>query len=199
VTKVNFDELKSIIEGLLFVAGDQGIDAKTMSQVMELDIELVIDFIHDMMADYKRSARGLQIIELAGFYQITTLPEHAVYFERLAHSPSHSTLSQAALETLAIIAYRQPITRAEIEEIRGVKSEKAIHTLTGKKLIQDIGRAEALGRPILYGTTREFMEYFGLRSLQDLPPIPTTSMDESLEKEVDLLFQKIQQKQYSEE
>jgi segregation and condensation protein B len=191
---VNFDELKGVMEGLLFVAGDQGLDVKTLAQILEQDAELVEDLIHDLQADFKRMQRGLQIIEIAGAFQLTTLAQHAAYFERLAFSPSHSTLSQAALETLAIVAYKQPITRAELEDIRGVKCEKAINTLNGKKLIQEVGRSETTGRPILYGTTKEFMEYFGLKSISELPPIPSVVFDDHVEKEVDLLFQKFQDK-----
>lgn len=189
--KLDFDHLKSVIEGLLFVAGDEGIEAKQLAEILELDTTTVVDLIHDMQADFKRQGRGLTIVEVAQAFQFTTLPEHAPYFERLAYSPTHSTLSQAALETLAIVAYRQPITRAEIEDIRGVKSEKAIATLTGKRLIQEIGRADGPGRPILYGTSREFLEYFGLSSINDLPPAPNFERTEDIENEANLLFSKL--------
>ena len=191
---LNYEEIKSVIEGLLFVCGDEGIEAKTIAELLELDIEHVVDLVLDMQADFKRNGRGLQIIEVAGAFQLTTLPEHAAYFEKLAYSPNHSTLSQAALETLAIIAYKQPITRAEIEDIRGVKCEKAINTLLTKRLIQETGRAETTGRPILYGTTREFMEYFGLKHLEDLPPVPEIVGIDEVEQEADLLFKKLQDK-----
>lgn len=168
--RLNYNKIKSVIEGLLFVAGDEGIDIKQLAAVVELDKEIVEDIINDMLGDYRRGNRGFQIIQIADTYQLTTLPEHAPYFERLATSPSNSTLSQAALETLAIVAYKQPITRADIEEIRGVKSERSISTLVGKGLIKEAGRLDAVGRPILYGTTKEFLEYFGLRNLKELPP-----------------------------
>lgn len=187
---VDTDEIKGVIEGLLFVSGE-GLDAKALADILEMDPTSVTNFVYELQGDLKKASRGLQIIEVAGTFQITTLQKHAPYFEKLASSPTHTSLSQAALETLAIIAYKQPITRAEMEEIRGVKCEKAIYTLTSKKLIHEKGRAEATGRPILYGTTREFLEYFGLGAITDLPPIPAIAVDEAVELEVDLLFQKM--------
>lgn len=166
---MDFQKLKSIIEGLLFLAGDEGLTVKQLCEVLEQRPEIIRDAVGDLRANMAREDRGLQIIEIAGHYQLATLPEHAPYFEKLAYSPSRSSLSQAALETLSIIAYRQPITRVEIEEIRGVKAERALHTLGNKDLIEEVGRAEAIGRPILYGTTKAFLDYFGLASLKDLP------------------------------
>ena len=170
--RMDYNKMKSIIEGLIFVSGDEGIDAKQIASVIDLDVDTVEDIIHDMQGDYKRENRGLQIVQIADSYQLTTLTQHAVYFERLAASPTHSTLSQAALETLAIIAYKQPVIRTDIEEIRGVRSDRAITTLVSKGLVKEVGRMEVVGRPILYGTTKEFLEYFGLKSLKELPPPP---------------------------
>ncbi|MCF6093487.1 SMC-Scp complex subunit ScpB [Microaerobacter geothermalis] len=197
---MDFTRVKSIIEGLLFAVGDEGIELKHLSEILELDKDTVYDLIQDMKGDYKREGRGIQIVETANAFQLTTLPEHAPYFERLVHSPSHSTLSQAALETLAIISYRQPITRAEIEEIRGVKSEKALHTLIHKMLVKEVGRGEGMGRPILYGTTKEFLEYFGLSSLNDLPPLPQElDLAEEMEIEKQMLFSRLEQKKEKEQ
>lgn len=182
---MDYNKVKSVIEGLLFVAGDEGIDTKQLETILELEKEAIEDILNDMKGDYKRENRGIQIIQIAESYQLTTLPEHAPYFERLASSPTHSTLSQAALETLAIVAYKQPITKADIEEIRGVKSDRAITTLVNKNLIKEVGRMEAIGRPILYGTTKDFLDYFGLKSLKDLP-LPIESNNE--EEEQLLLF-----------
>ncbi|MNH80463.1 Segregation and condensation protein B [compost metagenome] len=156
---------------------------------------MIVDALKDMKKSFKKAGRGLQIISIAGGYQLATLPDHAPYFEKLAYSPSRSSLSQAALETLSIIAYRQPITRIEIEEIRGVKSERAIHTLVNKDLIEEVGRAEAIGRPILYGTTKAFLDYFGLGSLVDLPEMDQFENTENLEEETQLLFQKLEEQQ----
>lgn len=137
----------------------------------------------------------MQLVRIAGHYQLATLSEHAPYFEKLAYSPARASLSQAALETLAIVAYRQPITRVEIEEIRGVKSERAIHTLVNKELIEEKGRAEAIGRPILYGTTKSFLDYFGLGSLADLPQPELFEDSDNLEEETQLLFERLENSQ----
>lgn len=195
---MDFQQLKSIIEGLLFLAGEEGITMKQFVEVTEQRKELIADAIEDMRASFKQEGRGLQILQIAGAYQLATLPEHAPYFERFAYSPSRSSLSQAALEVLSIVAYRQPITRVEIEEIRGVKSERAIHTLANRDLITEVGRAEAIGRPILYGTTKLFLDYFGMDSLADLPELSQVEGTDQLEEETDLLFQKLdQEKQLS--
>ncbi|ATO51131.1 SMC-Scp complex subunit ScpB [Brevibacillus laterosporus] len=185
---MDYDKLKSVIEGLLFISGDEGIDAKQIAEIIEVSEDVVIDLLEDMKADFYRSNRGIQLVEVAKAYQLTTLPEHMIYFEKLATSPTHSSLSQAALETLAIIAYRQPITRSEIEEIRGVKCEKALHTLTSKLLIKEMGRAEGIGRPILYGTTKEFLEYFGLKGIADLPEPPIDFSFDQHDEEMAQLF-----------
>lgn len=192
---MDFDKLKSIIEGLLFISGDEGIDAKQIAEIVELPEDLVTDLLEDMKADFRRNGRGMQIVEVAKAYQLTTLPEHVPYFEKLATSPSQSTLSQAALETLAIIAYKQPIIRSDIEEIRGVKCEKALQTLLSKQLIREAGRAEGIGRPILYATTKDFLEHFGLRSLADLPEPPVNLNVEEARMEATALFSRNSEKE----
>jgi segregation and condensation protein B len=192
---LDFQQMKSIIEGLLFAAGDEGLDAKQLAEVLEQDVHLVSDLVLDLKADMTRTGRGIQITEIAGAFQLTTLAEHAPYFERLAYSPSRSSLSQAALETLSIIAYKQPITRVEIEEIRGVKCDRALHTLSAKDLIEEKGRAEAVGRPILYGTSKKFLEYFGLGSIQELPESSKFQGDFDLEEETRMLFNKLDNQQ----
>ncbi|MGG1659592.1 SMC-Scp complex subunit ScpB [Brevibacillus sp. NRS-1366] len=190
---MDYDKLKGVIEGLLFISGDEGIDAKEISEITEVSEEVVVDLIEDMKADFRRAGRGIQIVEVAKAYQLTTLPEHVPYFERLATSPGQSTLSQAALETLAIVAYKQPLTRSEIEEIRGVKCEKALNTLLSKQLIREAGRAEGIGRPILYATTKDFLEHFGLRELGDLPEPPINLDIEEARMEASALFAKTEE------
>ncbi|MEW9105495.1 SMC-Scp complex subunit ScpB [Paenibacillus sp.] len=192
---MDFQTLKSIIEGLLFMAGDEGLNIKQISEITEQRPEVIEEAVNDLRADFKRSKRGLQIVAIAGMYELATLPEHAPYFERMAYSPSRSSLSQAALETLSIVAYRQPITRVEIEEIRGVKSDRAIQTLTNKGLIEEVGRAEAIGRPILYGTTKSFLDYFGLATLKELPDSSAFEQMDGLEEETQLLFEKLDGRQ----
>lgn len=192
---MDFKKLKSIIEGLLFVAGEEGLSARQIAEVVDHPAELVLDIIYDLKGDLKRAERGIQIRQIAGSFHLTTVPEHALYFERLAYSPSRSNLSQAALETLSIIAYRQPITRVDIEEIRGVKSDRALHTLVVKELIEEVGRAEAIGRPILYGTTKAFLDYFGLDSLKSLPDTSAFESDADLEEETMALFERLDGRQ----
>ncbi|EPY07724.1 segregation protein A [Paenibacillus sp. E194] len=192
---MDFQMLKSIIEGLLFMAGDEGLNIKQISEITEQRPEVIEEAMNDLRADFERSKRGLQIVAIAGMYELATLPEHAPYFEKMAYSPSRSSLSQAALETLSIVAYRQPITRVEIEEIRGVKSDRAIQTLTNKGLIEEVGRAEAIGRPILYGTTKSFLDYFGLSTIKELPDSSAFEQMDGLEEETQLLFEKLDGRQ----
>jgi segregation and condensation protein B len=189
---VEFKTLKSIIEGLLFLSGDEGLSVRQIAEITEQRPDIAGKALQELKEDYVSQERGLQVVQIAGNYRLATLPDHAPYFERLAYSPSRASLSQAALETLAIVAYRQPITRVEIEEIRGVKSERAIHTLNNKDLIQEVGRAEAVGRPILYGTTKSFLESFGLADLKELPePSNFDASTDDLEEETQLLFSKL--------
>lgn len=183
-------ELKAVIEGLLFVSGDEGMTAKQLAELLDVGKKKVVELVEEMRREFKQAHRGVQIIEVAGSYQMTTLQEHAPFYEKLAFAPTQATLSQAALETLAIIAYRQPMTKLEIEEIRGVKSDKAITTLMKKALIKEVGRMEGVGRPILYGTTKEFLDYFGLNRLEDLPSLSENPDLEEIEQEADLFFSK---------
>lgn len=173
---MNDREMRAVIEGLLFAAGDEGLHPQELAEILETDVETVLETVRKMQEDWKREGRGLQIVEVAKVFQMTTLPKFAPYFERMACNPNRSQLGRAALETLAIIAYRQPITRAEIEEIRGVKCDKTIQSLQRKGLVKEVGRAKGVGRPILYGTTREFLDYFGLKHIEELP-LPDTLFD----------------------
>nr|WP_026676908.1 SMC-Scp complex subunit ScpB [Fictibacillus gelatini] len=185
-------ETKAIIEGLLFVSGEEGIDRKQIADVLEIDIHIVDDLLSELKEEYESKKRGFKIIEVAGVFQFVTKPEHARFYERLVSTPQHATLSQAALETLAIIAYKQPITRTEIEEVRGVKTEKPLSTLSAKGLIKEVGRAEGTGRAILYGTTKAFLDHFGLKSIEELPPLPENVNEQSIE-EADLFFSKFKE------
>jgi len=182
---------------LLFVAGEEGLSAKAIAEVVEMDIDVVRDVLRDLQSDFVRDGRGIRIAEVAGGFRLTTAPDHAPYFEKLAYSPARTSLSQAALETLSIVAYRQPITRVEIEEIRGVKADRALHTLLTKDLIEEVGRADALGRPILYGTTKTFLDYFGLASIEHLPDPVVSESDDELEERTKMLFERIEGRQLS--
>ncbi|KYD09801.1 SMC-Scp complex subunit ScpB [Saccharococcus caldoxylosilyticus] len=190
---MEMSEYKAIVEGLLFAAGDEGLSLQQIASVLEIKEEQAKEIISALKEEYERGQRGIQLVELAGVFQLATKKEHASYLKKLVESPSSTSLSQAALETLAIIAYRQPITRAEIEEIRGVKSDKPIQTLMARALIKEVGRAEGTGRPILYGTTKEFLDYFGLKTLEELPPLPELQADGEMEKEADLFFEKFEE------
>lgn len=194
---MDYSKLKSILEGLLFVAGEEGLSAKAIAEVVEMDIDVVRDVLRDLQSDFVRDDRGIRIAEVAGGFRLTTAPDHAPYFEKLAYSPARTSLSQAALETLSIVAYRQPITRIEIEEIRGVKADRALHTLLTKDLIEEVGRADALGRPILYGTTKTFLDYFGLASIDQLPDPVVSESDDELEERTKMLFERIEGRQLS--
>jgi len=152
----------------------------------------VAQTIKEMMDDFSYNRRGIQIIKMNDHYQMATKPEHYEYIQKLLEPKQNKGLTQAALETLAIIAYKQPIPKGEIEGIRGVKCDKAISTLLEKELIEEKGRLEKTGRPILYGTSLNFLKSFGLNSIKDLPPISEFQLlSEDVEEEVqDILFKK---------
>lgn len=194
---MDYTKLKSIIEGLLFAAGEEGMGARQLAEIVELPVPVVYELIEAMKTDFAKDERGIQLVEVAGAYQFATKPELAPYIERMAQSPSRASLSQAALETLSIVAYRQPVTRVEIEEIRGVNSDRALGTLLSKDLIMEVGRSEAVGRPILYGTTPSFLQYFGLKGLEDLPDEASFGNTDELEEETSLLFGKLEGRQLS--
>ena len=183
-------EWKAIVEALLFASGDEGLSLKQLTVVLELEEPEVIEIVEELSRSYQEAERGIVLDEVAGHYQLTTKKEHAIYLKKLVEAPVNASLSQAALETLAIIAYRQPITRTEIEEIRGVKTERPIQTLLTKILIKEVGRAEGTGRAILYGTTKEFLEHFGLKSIEELPSLPDKAAVEYEQEEADLFFEK---------
>ena len=186
-------ELKAIIEGLLFASGDQGITIKTLSHILEVSNQVVEHVLHELSYDYEHTARGIMLMHSKDTYHLTTKPEHSQYFKKLLETPQPTKLSQAALETLAIIAYKQPITRVEIEEIRGVNSDRPVQTLVARSLVEEVGRKDAIGRPVLFGTTLDFLTYFGLTSLEELPPFPETVDTKEIEEEADLFFERFAQ------
>jgi segregation and condensation protein B len=161
-------EIKSIVEGLLFVAGD-AVPIKEICSIISIDETTLRRIVKQMMDSFSEDNRGVQIIEVNNCYQLCTKPEHFEYIEKLVKPQNRQGLSQASLETLAIVAYRQPITKSQIDYIRGVKSESCMARLMEKELIYEVGRMEGPGRPILYGTTNNFLKLFGLKSLKELP------------------------------
>ena len=183
---------KAVIEAILYVSGEDGVTLEQLTQVLETTEENVLLVIEEVKKDLGENDRGLALVEVAERFQLITKGELANYIERLVKAPRPATLSQASLETLAVIAYKQPVSRIEIEEVRGVKSEKALQTLMAKGLIKEVGRAEGTGRAILYGVTDAFFTHFGLKSLKELPDMP--SANEPLEdSESDLFYEKFQQ------
>lgn len=158
-----------IVEAILF-ASDAPLRAEDIARADEtLDEDVVEEALQQLRTEYDEADRAFQVEEVAGGYQLLTRPEFAPYLDRFDTIPRPSRLSGPALETLAIVAYRQPVGRVEIEYIRGVGASGVIKTLQDRDLLEVVGRAEGLGRPLLYGTTRTFLEHFGFRSLDDLP------------------------------
>lgn len=168
----------AILEAIL-LASPEPLSVKKIAEVIGLDEKDARILVEDLRKQYQVPGRGLYVQEMAGGYVLTTRPEYAEYVEKLLQ-PRGKGLSHAALETLAIIAYRQPITRAEMEGVRGVKVDRSVETLLERKLIKEVGRKEAPGRPLLFGTTKEFLQYFGLKDLADLPPLSVDTTDAGL-------------------
>lgn len=186
---------KGIVESLLFAAGDEGLTLKQISQVLEIEEMMAEQVLYELISEYNENEnRGITLVQLAETYQLVTKKEYSPYLKKLVESPHTTALSQAALETLAIIAYKQPITRIEIEEIRGVKTERPLHTLMAKALIKEVGRAEGAGRAYLYGTTKEFLDYFGLKNINELPPLPDKIDEDYIQEEADLFFERFEDK-----
>ncbi|MGM0828198.1 MAG: SMC-Scp complex subunit ScpB [Bacillota bacterium] len=197
---MNSSNWKGILESLLFAAGDEGLSLKQVCSVLEIGDHEAMSVIEELKSDYEKDPnRGIYIIEIADTFQLVTKKSNADYLKKLVESPNVSFLSQAALETLAIVAYKQPITRMEIEQIRGVKTERPIQTLTSKGLVKEVGRAEGTGRAYLFGTTNEFLDYFGLKRIEELPPLPENIEDEFMQDEADLFFEKFQETMESKE
>jgi segregation and condensation protein B len=163
-------ELKSIVEALIF-ASPEPVTMKTLVKLLDSEPkEDIVAAIAALKQDYDRPG-GLQMVEVAGGYQIVTRPELHEWVRRLFHERTTQKLSVAALETLAVIAYKQPVTAPEVAEIRGVNTAGVLGTLMERKLIKIVGRKQVVGRPFLYGTTREFLTRFGLNDLSDLPKV----------------------------
>ena len=168
---------KAILEGLLFVVGEDGLTIQQIEEVLNIGEEECKELIRELKKDYEEEDRGLRIDFLGNRFKLTTKFEHREYYQKLIENPETNTLSQAALETLAIIAYNEPITRIQVDELRGVGSTSIIRKLVAKGFIKESGRSNMAGRPILYETTNEFLDYFGLSSIDELPNI-----DDILEK-----------------
>lgn len=166
----------SIIESILFVAGDP-LNIEIIADIIQCSKDFAMKVMTNMMESYENQIRGIKIIKLQDTYQLVTKGENSQYIQKLLKTNTRQSLSQAALEVLAIIAYKQPITRIEIDEVRGVKSDRALSTLQEKGLIKENGRKDMPGRPILYSTTIEFLKYFELEGLDKLPNLEQITFD----------------------
>ncbi|GEL67190.1 SMC-Scp complex subunit ScpB [Marinilactibacillus psychrotolerans] len=180
----------AIYESLLFVAGDDGLSLKEMAKLTNATTDHVLVSLDKLLNEYNsRNSSALTIIETANKYKLVTKEMYSTIVSGYAQSPLMQKLSKALLETLAIIAYKQPVTRMEIEEIRGVQLATALQKLKLRDLIKEVGRLEAPGRPVLYGTTDYFLDYFGLNGLSELPEL---SIEDEVE-ETSLFFENFQQ------
>ena len=174
----------AILEGLLFVVGDEGITLDDICEIIGINKKEAQALLKSLREEYNQENRGLRISFLGEVFKLTTKQEHKEYYQKLITTSSSNTLSQAALETLAIIAYNQPITRIEVDEMRGIASINMIRKLMAKDLIKISGKSTLPGRPNLYRTTSTFLDYFGLATLSDLPELPVSSKDSDEEKEL---------------
>jgi segregation and condensation protein B len=167
---MTFDELKPVIEAILFVSGEEPLTLKQLFDILESERETdVREAVEALTREYQERAGGIELRQIAGGYRFSTRPEHSEYIRRFHKQQPSARLSMAALETLAVIAYKQPVTIPEILEIRGVSSSSAIKTLLDKRLIIAKGRKKVVGRPMMYGTSKDFLTQFGLNDLSELP------------------------------
>lgn len=180
---------KAILEGLLFVVGDDGLTLDQITEIIGIDEEAAKELLLSLRSDYEKDDRGLRISFFGNASKISTKVEHKEYYQKLIEEERYSELSQSALEILAIIAYNEPATRVQVETIRGVSSSQMLRKLVAKGFLIEVGRAEMPGRPILYKTTNEFLDYFGLYSKEDLPKI-NIQEDEVVDEETDLFSSK---------
>lgn len=160
---------KAVLEGLLFVVGEEGLTLEQIEDVLEIEEEESKELLKELKKDYEEDSRGLRIDFLGNRFKLTTKFEHREYYQKLIENPETNVLSQSALETLAIIAYNEPITRVQVDNLRGVGSVQMIRKLVAKGFIKEVGRSDLPGRPILYETTSDFLDYFGLATIEDLP------------------------------
>ena len=180
--------LEAVIEAILFTMGES-VEVNRIAAAVEHDKQTVIKVIHNLMDRYESEDRGIRIIELEDSYQMCTKPEMYDYLVKIAKVPKRHILTDVLLETLSIIAYKQPITKIEIEHIRGVKTDHAVNKLVEYNLVCEVGRLDAPGRPLLFGTTEDFLRKFGVKSIDELPEINSDKMAEfesEAEQEVQL-------------
>lgn len=172
---MRLSESEAVVESLLFLAGD-AVPLASIAQAIALDQATTRAVILDLAEKYERERRGLRIVEIEESYQMCTAAECFAYIRNMYQSPKRQGLSQALLETLAVVAYKQPVSRTQIEEIRGVNSDRALHKLLEKGLVYEVGKADTPGKPSLFGTTQDFLRYFGFKNIAELPPLEAESI-----------------------
>lgn len=175
--------LKAVLEGILFVVGDEGISLENIRRVLEIPEEDIKKLLAELKKDYEEQQRGIRISFLGNNFKLTTKEEHKEYYNKLVLSNNETILSNAALETLAIVAYNEPITRSEIEKIRGINSDNMVRKLTSRGFLKEAGKKDSIGHPTLYKVTNEFLDYFGLATKEDLPKL---DMDGDNEPDIEL-------------
>ena len=162
-------ENKAVLEGLLFVVGEEGLSLEQIEDVLEIDEAEAKELLKSLRDEYEENGRGVRIDFLGNKFKLTTKKEHRDYYQKLIENPQTNTLSQASLETLAIIAYNEPVTIQDIDNIRGISSREMVRRLIAKGFVKDVGKSDGIGRATLYATTRDFLDYFGLSSKEELP------------------------------
>lgn len=188
---MKIENIEAVIESILFTMGES-VEVSRIAKVIEHDVNTTRKIIHNMMDKYEQEDRGIRIIELEDAFQMCTKKEMYEYLIKIAKQPRRYVLTDVVLETLSIIAYKQPITKIEIEKIRGVKSDHAVNKLVEFDLVKEVGRLDAPGRPILFGTTEEFLRRFSVQSVEELPEINPEKMEDfksEAEDEVQLKLQ----------
>ena len=173
--KLDIKERVGIVEAILFVTGN-AVETREIARVLDITDAELEETLDALESGYDFDRRGLRLLRFGAHVQLATRPDYAPYVEKLLQPVQKQSLSQAVMETLAVIAYRQPVTKAEIEQIRGVKCDYSVQSLVSKGLIEEVGRKETLGRPILYGTTDAFLRHFCISSVADLPEIDFSTL-----------------------
>ena len=168
--RMSIEKTEAAIEAILFTMGES-VEAEKIAVAIEHDVDTTVRIIHNMMDKYENEDRGIKIIELEGSFQLCTKEEYYDNLIRICSQPRRYALTDAALETLSIIAYKQPVTKIEIEKIRGVNSDRSVNKLVELELVKEVGRLDAPGRPMLFGTTEDFLRSFGVQSIDELPTI----------------------------
>ena len=175
-------DLRAVLEGLLFIVGDEGLEINKIQELLQTTEEETKQVLKDLVVEYSKPERGIKIEILGNRFKLTTKKEHKEYYQRLCESEREEVLSQSSLETLAIIAYNQPITRSEIDQARGVASSHILRRLLLKDLIKVAGKSDLPGKPNLYETTSNFLDYFGLSDIKDLPELNKKKNNEEPEE-----------------